>query len=533
MKNAKPFLVVMLCILVSTGCSMFNPKPSWQRVQKRYHNEPDMAVLTYVSETIRKNGAAYPELISVKDKPWLRLNVRMVLKLNELTKRKDAFSLAERNTVLLLLKIGEEFSTHERAGELDYLTEKQCQTLLLKPLDQPDKASLIAILQEAARRELQREIEIVSSIETAGELRKYVNDLAKARELFPDERNRTLRTIAFAPFRPFTTIWRKAFEKQDHHVNVPESPNVRFAFVPESCEISEDLDSSLIMRYAPIVLVCGEFAHSYPPDWDKIGRVVLLEKPNGDTRIWIDVSRPTLYAFVQKLDPFDQSESPPLQLTYSYWFPGHPSKKFLDFEAGEFEGAMFRVTLNAAREPMIYEYVLACGCHHGVYLDEELEQEAQAVYGEAEPGRTFVAEKNIKGRMPMVVNGIINKRPDGKIRPVLYHDVGTHAFKGMRIASANVVASDILHSEVRDYEEMEHQQGKTRVLSMFDDKGFVHEGERLESFVFNAFGMFKAGHPRQHVLQMINFDQAYLDDPKLYDTYLRIPPGVWHPDKPK
>lgn len=47
--------------------------------------------------------------------------------------------------------------------------------------------------------------------------------------------------------------------------------------------------------------------------------------------------------------------------------------------------------------------------------------------------------------------------------------------------------------------------------------------------VLSTLGMFKAGHPRQHLLQKINFDEAYLDDPDLFANYLRIPPSIWHP----
>ena len=131
----------------------------------------------------------------------------------------------------------------------------------------------------------------------------------------------------------------------------------------------------------------------------------------------------------------------------------------------------------------------------------------------------------------MVVHGVIDKRPDGMIRPVLYHEAGVHHFQGMRMEVPQCLTTVPLKATIRTYEETEHQQGTTRQLSMFNDKGLVHDAERLESSVLSSFGMFKAGQPRQHVLQKINFDQAYLDDPDLFDRYLRIPPSVWHPQE--
>ncbi|MFQ5687770.1 MAG: hypothetical protein ACE5GV_14045 [Candidatus Scalindua sp.] len=314
----------------------------------------------------------------------------------------------------------------------------------------------------------------------------------------------------------------------NHRVTVPASPNILRVYEPKYCSGINASEHDLVLRYAPCIVIYGEEAIKYPPDNDRIGSVVLSEGERGRTQVSVDVSQPALYFHAKKLNPLDPDDSAVIQLTYTYWFPSHPHKMFLDVESGRFEGLTFRVTLYESGDPIIYESVLACGCFHGAYVNAAVEEAALAMYGKPEEGMEFVIERNLKDRMPMVIHGVVKERPKGNVRPILYIEAGTHIFNGMRIASCDAINIEPEEITIYPYKRLENQPGKTRFLSMFDKNGNVYDAERLESIVLSALGMFKTGHPRQHLLQKINFDEAYLDDPDLFVNYLRIPPSVWH-----
>ena len=55
----------------------------------------------------------------------------------------------------------------------------------------------------------------------------------------------------------------------------------------------------------------------------------------------------------------------------------------------------------------------------------------------------------------------------------------------------------------------------------------VRHAHRRECALLTPSGLYHAGHPRQRETQMIYFDEAAFDDPKLLEHYLRLPPDAF------
>lgn len=527
LKNSRIGQFILLLIMLLAGCSLNSASSSWNRNLALNSGDYDYALLSYLSETIHREGTANPELICVREKPWLRLKVPLMLKLEKLHKHSDNLGLDQSDKVIRLLKLGNQYAIQEIAYELNHITETKRKELI-KTVGASDEADIVAKYRNAANAAMEQEIQIIAGMRTDEELQNYLRELSAGRGKFPEEKRRRLRTVMALPLYPIIKHWKQKFVMMNHRVTVPASPNILHVYKPEYCSGINDTEHDLILQYAPCIIVYGEEAVKYPPDDNKIGSVVLSESERGHTQITVDISQPAQYFHAKKLDPFDSDDSAVMQLTYTYWFPSHPHKMFLDLEAGRFEGLTFRVTLNESGDPIIYESVLACGCFHGAYVDAAVEEAALAMHGKPGDGSKFVVERNLTDRMPMVIHGVAKERPEGNVRPILYIEAGTHIFNGMRIASCNGIKSEPEEMAIYPYKKLENQPGKTHALSMFDKNGNVYNAERLESIVLSALGMFKAGHPRQHLLQKINFDEAYLDDPDLFANYLRIPPSVWH-----
>jgi len=53
-----------------------------------------------------------------------------------------------------------------------------------------------------------------------------------------------------------------------------------------------------------------------------------------------------------------------VQLVYTIWFPERPRDSELDLLAGRLDGLVFRVTLDAAGRPLVYDTIHPCGCYH-------------------------------------------------------------------------------------------------------------------------------------------------------------------------
>jgi hypothetical protein len=75
----------------------------------------------------------------------------------------------------------------------------------------------------------------------------------------------------------------------------------------------------------------------------------------------VDVSRPTAY---RRLAFTRYGGRTLTQLVYMIWFPERPQNGPVDPLAGTLDGIVFRVTLDAAGRPLVYDSIHLCGCYH-------------------------------------------------------------------------------------------------------------------------------------------------------------------------
>jgi hypothetical protein len=77
--------------------------------------------------------------------------------------------------------------------------------------------------------------------------------------------------------------------------------------------------------------------------------------------------------------------------------------------------------------------------------------------------------------------------------------------------------------DLRNYSELELAPFEDGWGSVFNAKGLVKGAFRMEGVLLTPLGLLHAGQPRQRGTQLIHFDQADFDDPRLFETYLRLP----------
>ncbi|MGH8528570.1 MAG: hypothetical protein ACRETN_01830 [Nevskiales bacterium] len=75
----------------------------------------------------------------------------------------------------------------------------------------------------------------------------------------------------------------------------------------------------------------------------------------------LDTSQPVTY-FLPSYGRWQGRVVP--QLVYVVWFAARPPESSLDFYAGQFDGLVWRVTLDETGQPLAYDTIHPCGCYH-------------------------------------------------------------------------------------------------------------------------------------------------------------------------
>ncbi len=115
--------------------------------------------------------------------------------------------------------------------------------------------------------------------------------------------------------------------------------------------LSEDERERLFATYAPVLEVetTGEF--------DRIGKLLWSAGPAPQ----VDVSQPTMY---RKLAYTRVNGRTLVQLVYVAWMPERPKDDRYDMLGGLLDGIIWRVTLAADGEPIVFDTIHPCGCFH-------------------------------------------------------------------------------------------------------------------------------------------------------------------------
>jgi len=188
------------------------------------------------------------------------------------------------------------------------------------------------------------------------------------------------------------------------------------------------------------------------------------------------------------------------QLNYIVWFPARPKEHAFDIFGGSFDGLIYRVTLDADGQPLLYETVHNCGCYHKFYPTDRLQAVKKIDY----------AEK------PLVL-----KAPPGdpnSARMVVALETRTHYVKRLYTLPREMTTEAVSYSfadydQLRSLKYAEHEH-----RSFFREDSIVNGSERLERYILWPTGVLSPGAMRQWGRHSVAFvGKRHFDDPNLIE----------------
>ena len=257
--------------------------------------------------------------------------------------------------------------------------------------------------------------------------------------------------------------------------------------------------AALFARHAPVleVDVAGGF--------DRIGALTL----DADDRVIVDAAVPVVYTRLA-YTLFGGLIHP--QLVYTFWFSERPRApgSTLDLLAGKLDGVVWRVTIDYAGEPLVYDSMHACGCYHLFFPTEKVvARDLPATLDE-----TLFAPQTIP------VAGSSEK-------VVVRLESGTHYLQRVFLQQV-MIKSEAQDSAVayrlqdeRTLTTLTRRAGGTR--SAYGADAFIAGSERAERWFFWPMGIESAGQMRQwghHATAFVG--RRHFDDPLLFDAYFEL-----------
>ncbi len=378
-----------------------------------------------------------------------------------------------------------------------------------------------------AEEELNIEIDGLASIQDQHDLETYWYNIINGIEQSIKTKGREARLLATAPLVPFIQGWilyhawtddpgPRAPDFADSQTYLPPTPQ-------QAVNPAQLKDWALLEHYAPVVVQERVDKPKYAAEADYFGEVYLSGNSLPEATPGVHADRPTLYAY--QVDKTIQGTKTQ-QLIYTLWYPEHPAMKGFDPEAGLMEGWTFRITLNTSNQPLIYESVSNCGCYYKVFPTEQMEAWSKAEYPNVEDDKRFHLEHDLSKKIDAIVPELVAVPKGAPQRVSLFYSAGHHQLITVRLESQlaeNGAATTGQRYTLQPYEKLEKLPFNDHLASLFGEDGLVRKADRPECSLLTPSGLYHAGHPRQRETQMIYFDQADFDDPKLLETYLHLP----------
>lgn len=335
-------------------------------------------------------------------------------------------------------------------------------------------------------------------------------------------RGRALRKALTFPAYPAVYAWRRVHSAHEYEGPQPIDFADYRLYEPDRTPTG-DPELDLLTRYAPVLVQEIDPGADYPAQDDRIGALRLGASEKGIPRPEVDTTLAVSYAYTQTLPLGDRELT---QLVYTFWYPEHPKLKSVDAGAGPIEGITLRLTLDESRRPRLFETIYNCGCSHRLFVDSELERQAAAEYGPPEGDRPYSIQRDLDGRIDLVVPELVDFVPGEPLH--FFVRAGFHMPAAVRFGLPPTVSEGTARRyAVRPYRELERMPFEGGWASIFDENGLVRGAKRpLEEALLTPLGIYRAGHPRQRGTQLIHFDQADFDDPELFERYLRLPSSL-------
>ncbi len=254
--------------------------------------------------------------------------------------------------------------------------------------------------------------------------------------------------------------------------------------------LSEAERDRLFATYAPVLEIetTGNF--------DRIGRLFWSAGPVPQ----VDVSQPTMY---RKLAYTRVDGRTLVQLVYLAWMPERPKDDRYDMLGGLLDGIIWRVTLAADGEPVVFDTIHPCGCFHMFFPTPRVEALPA-------PGK-YVEWAFSPAALPAI--------PEGT-RVTVSAQTRTHYLSNVWPTRS----SEGMQYMFADYDELRSlplpEEGSR---SAFGPDGLVPGTERGERYLFWPMGIASAGAMRQWGTHATAFlGRRHFDDADLIEKRFRL-----------
>ena len=227
----------------------------------------------------------------------------------------------------------------------------------------------------------------------------------------------------------------------------------------------------------------------YHSDDDRIGRPHWRSAGT----VGVDLDHPETYVHLS----FTRfGETVLTQLNYVIWFPLRPKRSKMDPYGGLLDGLTYRVTLDAAGEPLLYETVHNCGCYYKAYPTERLQRRESIDYAEE----------------PLILTAPRLSQPWQRVAVGM--ESGTHLVRHVYPIDIAFRPSDTVYA-LKAYTEVKRLLGPDgKGQSLFNRYGIVSGTERLERFFLWPMGVHSPGAMRQWGKHAVAFvGKRHFDDP--------------------
>ena len=262
----------------------------------------------------------------------------------------------------------------------------------------------------------------------------------------------------------------------------------------------------LVRQHAPVVVV------ETADDDDQIGTLA-WRMSGGDLLVAVETGTPSAYVRIAWTE-INGAAVP--QLVYTFWFAARPASHPLDWVAGRLDAIVWRVTLDSAGRPLLYDSIHACGCFHMFFPTENVRERPGPFEHESALDETMFSPQAVRSPAPAE-------------RIIVY--VGAHDHNIERVAvdtatpAPGVVYSLLDENRLRALPLPAAAGGGTR--SIYGPDGLVPGSERTERFVYWPMGVPSAGQMRQwghHATAFVG--RRHFDDPRLIDRYFTLAPSI-------
>lgn len=216
----------------------------------------------------------------------------------------------------------------------------------------------------------------------------------------------------------------------------------------------------------------------------------------------VDISKPAIYHYASYMR---WRGEPLLQLNYLVWFAARPKTGAFDLLGGPLDGVLWRVTLDSAGWPLLYDSIHACGCYHHLFPGPRLRLRPETAEW-AEPPLAPQPDPAVGDNEGMVIR----------------LSSGSHYLQ--RIYADRPGA--VIALDGRDYEALyalPAADGKPR--SLFGPDGLVAGSERAERWLLWPTGVPSPGAMRERGRHAIAFvGRRHFDDADLLDRLFEPAP---------